>query len=357
MATLERPTFSEILTRVQSDIDSRLDGADAHLRRSVLNVLSFVEAGTTHGLYGFIAYLSRQVFPDTAEAEFLNRWGVIWGVERLQAVAATGSVIFTGTNGALIPSGTELQRSDLARFTTTADATIASGTAVAPVVAEISGESGNTSQGSLLAFISPIPNVGSQATVQTGGLVGGVDVEDDDSYLERLLARIQQPPQGGSVQDYIIWAKEVPGVTNVWVRPLESGPGTVKVYFMMYDAYPDDGIPQPADVTRVQEHIEEVKPVTAIVTVAAPIAVPLNFNIELTLNPGYVEADVRDAVEASLKDMLRRDAEPGGTINLSRITEAINLTEGVYASDLISPSSNVTVGATQISTMGAITWS
>lgn len=355
MATLERPTFTEILTRVQSDIDSRLEGADSHLRRSVLNVLSFVEAGTTHGIYGFIAYLARQIFPDTAEAEFLNRWGVIWGVERKQAEAAKGAVIFTGTNGTLIPAGTELQRSDLAIFTTDEAVTISSGTAIAQVTAEVAGEIGNTMQGSILAFISPIVNVASQAEVETGGLVGGIDIEDDDSYLERLLERIQQPPQGGSVQDYIIWAKEVPGVTNVWVKPLEDGPGTVKVYFMMYDAYPN-GIPDPSDVANVQAHIEAVKPVTAIVTVAAPTAVPLNFTIELTLNPGYVEADVQDAVEASLKDMLRRDAEPGGTINLSRITEAINLTEGVFSSVLTVPASNVTVSASQISTMGTITW-
>lgn len=355
MATLERPTFTEILTRVQSDIDSRLEGADSHLRRSVLNTLSYIEAGTAHGLYGFIAFLARQIFPDSAEGEYLNRWGVIWGVERRQAVSAKGAVTFTGDDGTVIPAGAELQRSDLTLFTTDATVTIASGVAVAQVTAEVAGEAGNTAQGSIFAFVSPIANIDSQALVNTGGLVGGVDVEDDDSYLERLLERIQQPPQGGSAQDYVIWAKEIPGVTDVWVRPLEDGPGTVTVYFMMYDAYPD-GVPESGDVATVQAHIEEVKPVTAIVTVRAPIGVELDFTVDLTLNPGYVEADVEDAVEASLKDMLRRDAEPGGTINLSRITEAINLTEGVYSSIVTVPSGNVTVDDNEISTMGTVTW-
>lgn len=355
MALFPRPTYSEILTRVQSDIDSRLDGTDSRLRRSVLNVLSYVIAGVTHGLYGFIDYLSLQIFPDTAEVEYLNRWGVIWGVERLQAVQATGNVTFTGTNGTVIPAGTELQRSDLALFTTDANVTIASGTATVAVTADEPGENSNTAVSSTLTFVSPIANVDSEATVATGGLTGGLDIEDDDSYLERILERIQQPPQGGSEQDYIIWAKEVPGVTDVWVYPLEDGLATVTVRFMAYDSF-DDGIPDAALITDVQEHIDSKKPVTAVVSVEAPTPVELDFTIELILNPGFVEADVQDDVEAALQDMLRRDAEPGGTIYRNRIIEEIGLVPGVFSSILIVPAANVTVTSTQISTMGDITW-
>lgn len=355
MATLERPTYSEILTRVQSDIDSRLVGVDSHLRRSVLNVLSYVEAGTTHGLYGYIAYLALQIFPDTAEQEFLNRWGVIWGVERLQAIAAQGNVEFTGTNGTLIPAGTQLQRSDLAIFTTDEAVTISGGVAVVGVTADEAGDYSNTSQDSVLTFVSPITNVNTEAVVETGGLIGGINIEDDDSYLERILLKIQQPPQGGAAADYEIWAKLVNGVTRVWVYPLADGPGTVTVLFMMDDAYAD-GIPEADDIENVQDMIDELKPVTAVVTVDAPTPVELDFEIELTLNPGYVEADVQDAVEESLKDLIRRDSEPGGTINLSRITEAINLTEGVYSSVLADPTADVTVDDDEISVMGDITW-
>lgn len=355
MALFPRPTYSEILTRVQSDIDSRLEGVDSRLRRSVLNTIAYVVAGVTHGLYGFISYLALQIFPDTAEIEYLNRWGVIWGVERLQAIQATGNVTFTGTNGTVIPLGTELQRSDLTLFTTDAAVTIASGTATVKVSANDPGILSNTAVSSTLTFVSPIAGVNSEALVATGGLIGGLDIEDDDSYLERILLRIQQPPQGGSAQDYALWAKEVPGVTNVWVYPLEDGPGTVIVRIMAYDSFAD-GIPDSTLITDTQNHIDLKKPVTATVSVEAPTGVDLDFTIHLILNPGFVEADVKDDVEAALKDMLRRDASPGGTIYRNRIIEEIGLVPGVFSSVLTAPAANVTVAANEISIMGDITW-
>lgn len=355
MTDFVRPTYSEILDRIQSDMDSRLEGTDSRLRRSVLNVLANMEAGSVHGLYGFVSFLALQIFPDSAQVEYLNRWGVIYGVERKQAVSASGDVNFTGSNGTLIPEGTELQRSDLVTFVTTEDVTIALGVATANVEADIPGENGNTANGSTLSFTSPIVGVDSDATVASGGLLGGLDIESDDDYLQRILENIQLPPQGGSEQDYIVWAKEVTGVTRVWVFPLEDGPGTVTVRFMMDDSY-DDGIPQSGDVDDVQEYIDSKKPVTAIVTVAAPTPIELDFEIELTINPGYVLADVQDSVEANLRDMLIRDAEPGGTINLSRIVETINLSEGVYSCILTQPAADETVADTEISVMGDITW-
>src|SRR5687768_15706510 len=135
MATFVRPTFAEILERVRGDLDSRLIGGDSRLRRSVLSVIAYMVAGVTHGLYGFISWVALQVFPDTSEAEFLNRWAAIWGVTRIAASKATGDVTITGINGTVIDAGTELQRSDGIVFITTAEVTIASGTATATVEA------------------------------------------------------------------------------------------------------------------------------------------------------------------------------------------------------------------------------
>lgn len=356
MVDFVRPTYTEILDRVQSDIDARLEGVDSRLRRSPLSTIANVEAGTTHGLYGFIEFLSRQIFPDTAEVEYLNRWGVIWGVERLQAVQATGNLTLTGTNGTLVPAGTELQRSDLSIYTTDVNVTISGGTATVAVTADDPGENGNTLAGSVFTFVSPIGGVDSTAEVAVGGLTGGLNIEDDDSYLERILLKIQQPPQGGAEIDYIIWALAAnAAVTNVWVYPLEDGPGTVYVRFM---AYGDtvDGIPDAGLITIVQDYIDSKKPVTALVTVEAPIAQVQNFTIELTLIDGYVMGDVETAVEAVIADMLRRDAEPGGTIYKNILIENVLSTPGVFNADITVPSGNVTTDPTEIVTMGTITW-
>lgn len=356
MADFVRPTFTEILARIQADIDARLDGTDSHLRRSVLNVIAYAEAGVTHGLYGFQAFISKQVFPDTAEVEYLNRWGVIYGVERLQAVQAKGSVTFTGTNGSVILEDTELIRSDNEIFVTDATVTIASGTATSAVTAQTPGDIGNTAAASIFTLVTPIAGVTNEATVAVGGIAGGLALEDDDSYLERILLKIQQPPQGGASVDYEIWARASnPGVTNVWVYPLEDGPGTVTVRIMSYGAT-DDGIPDAELIDIVQDYIDSKKPVTADVTVEAPVAQEQDFTIDLDILDGYVEADVRADVTANIADMLQRDASPGGTIYRNIIIENILATPGVFNAALTVPAADVTTSTGGIVTMGTITW-
>lgn len=352
MATFTRPTFSEILERIQGDIDSRLPNADSKLRRAVLNVVSYVVAGVTHGLYGFISWIALQVFPDTAEREFLNRWGAIWGVTRKPASKATGNIIITGDNGTVIPAGTEFQRSDEVLFVSLSEQTISSGTATVEVEAETVGINGNTEDGSILSLTSPITGADSEATVDGDSLTGGADSETDSSYLARLLDRIQQPPHGGNKNDYKQWALQVEGVTRAWVYPQELGVGGVTVRFMMDDTY-DDGIPESGDVDTVQEYIEERRPVTADVTVVAPVAVLLNFTIELVIND---TSAIRASIEENLRDLIRRDAEPSGTVYLSRINEAISLADGEFDHILTVPSANVTHTTGQIATMGTITW-
>lgn len=346
-----RPTFTQIFNRVKADINSKLSGADSKLRRSVLNVLAFVVAGATHGLYGFLNFIYLQVFPDTAVAENLKRWGAIWGVTQLAATKSSGTRAATGTNGTVIPEGTELQRSDSVIVVTTAEATISSGTATISLEASIAGENGNTDIDSVLSFTSPPDGIDSDTSGGTA-LTGGADEETEVSYLSRILARIQFPPSGGNDADYEAWARAVAGVTRVWVYPLELGAGRVTVRFMMDDTY-DDGIPLAGDVTTVSNYIAELRPTTATVTVVAPIADVLNFTIDLGTTD---TAAIRTAVQAELLDMIRRDAEPAGTIYISRINEAISIATGEFDHILTLPAANVTHATGHIATMGTITW-
>lgn len=347
-----RPSLTEIADRTFADLTSRLNLAGAVLRRSIVGVLSRVLSGVSHMLHGHIEWVSRQVIPDTAEDEHLQRWAAIWlNVPRKDAEFATGSVTFTGTiNGTTIPAGTLLKRADGAEFETDADATLSAGTATAAVTAVLAGADGNTDAAVTLTLVNPIAGINSSATVAGGALTNGSDVEDDDSVRERLLARIQQPPHGGALFDYVTWAKEVPGVTRAWAYGAHMGLGTVGVTFVR----DDDAsiIPDGAEVTAVQNYIDERRPVTADVTVFAPTAVPLNFTIAVTPNTAAVKA----AIEAELRDLLRRDAEPGGTIYRSRIIEAVSVAAGESHNTVTVPAADVTHTTGEIATFGAITW-
>lgn len=352
MASYPRPTFTQILDSLQATLNTNLPGTDARLRRSVLNVLSYMLAGAVHGLYGFISYISVQVFPDSATSDYLNRWAAIFGVVRNPAAQAYGNVVFTGVDGTLIPAGSQLSRADQTIFATDADATIASGTITTVVTAVLAGANGNTAPNSTLTFVSPISGVDSNATVDTDGLTKGSDLQDDDGLRQALLNRIQKPPQGGAANDYVVWAKQVAGVTRAWCVPTGGGSPDVTVYFMMDNTY-DDGIPLSGDVTTVQNYMNPLIPVTAILTVTAPTATAIDMTIHLIQND---TSGIRAAVEANLKAMIESNSSPGGTIYLSNIIETVNLTQGVFACNVTVPSGDVTIASDHIATMGTITW-
>lgn len=345
-----RPTLAELIERASADIEISLPGADARLRRSNLSIIGRVHAAAVHGLYGYLEWAAQQMMVDTAEQAYLDRYAAIWGVQRVPAAFAQGPLTATGTNGVVVPAGTLWRRSDGAEYSSTADATIAGGTATVQVAAVVEGAAGNAAANTAMQLVQPIAGVNGQALVAAGGLVQGADAETDEALRARILMRIQQPPMGGSATDYVAWALQVPGVTRAWVYPLEDGPGTVKVRFVRdNDA---SLIPDAGEVAAVQAHIDQLRPVTAQVTVLAPVAVALNMTIQLT--PSTVA--VRDAVQAELADVVRREGSPGGTLLLSHLREAISVAAGETNHVLTVPSADVTHTTNQIPVLGTITW-
>ena len=345
-----RPTLTELLDRVKSDFQTKL-GIGKLPRRSYTSALTDAYAGAVHLLHGHLDWNADQLFPDTAEADNLSRWATIWGISRIPAAYAIGDVTFTGADTTVIALGTRLKRSDGALFDTTAEGTITTGTATVAVKAVNAGTDGNTDADVNLTLESPISGIDNTATVAAGGLIDGLDEESDDSLRTRVLNRIQQPPHGGADFDYIEWALSISEVTRVWVYPNNTGLGTVGVSFVTDDAA-GGIIPDGAKVTEVQDYIDTVKPVTADVTVFAPTAVPLDFTIEVTPDT----TTVRAAVEASLQDLLKRDAEPAGTILISKIREAVSVAAGETDNTVTVPAADVTHTAGQIATFGTITW-
>ena len=272
----------------------------------------------------------------------------------MAAVRATGTITVTGTATTVIASGTVWRSGLSIDYRSSAEVTIpAAGTLVVDVDAVDAGAAGNAPSGVLVSLVSPIAGVVSQATVATA-LAGGADVESVASVRTRLLLRIQNPPRGGVVEDYQFWARSAhPSVTRSWARPLAGGLGTVTVYFMTDDATAD-GIPNAATVTVVDDYIGDRRPVTADVTVAAPTPVALGITID-SLEP--MTQAVQDAVEAELADLIRRETEPGGTLLVSHIREAISTSAGETDHSLTSPTADQTVNASQITTLGTVTFS
>lgn len=343
-----RPTLAELVDRIESDFISRLALSGAVLRRSMVRVLSRVIAGAAHMLHGHLDWIARQVFPDTAEDENLLRWGRLFAIEPTTPTFAAGSVGLTGANGNTVPAGSVLVRADGVEYTTDADATISSGVASVAITASVADEDSNCDTGVELTFQSPVSGVDAVATVDVDGIEGGTDEESSDDYRVRVLERLRAAPHGGNEADYVAWAKEVAGVTRAWVYRLEDGAGTVTVRFMRDDDV--SPIPSAGEVTDVQDYIETKRPVTADVTVEAPVALPVNYTLHL--DPDTTA--IRTTVTAELTDFHSRETEPGVDLPISHIRTALGNAVGDGDYTLASPAADVTVTTGEIPTLGTI---
>src|SRR5215472_13024532 len=242
-----RPGLGELRLRVADDLMDKLPGADARLRHNNLRAFSEVEAGIAHLLYGRLEWSFRQLFPDTAEREYLDRWGSIWDVSRIPANAASGPAVWQAQPGATVPAGALIRRNDGVQYRAAEGGVESGGRIELQLECLTYGAIGNADPGTQVMFMTTSAGVAVQGAVLEPGLAGGADEQNDDLLLQAVLTRIQLPPHGGAAFDYVRWALEVPGVTRAWCYPLEQGAGTVTVRFMM-DGVRPDGIPTPADV-------------------------------------------------------------------------------------------------------------
>lgn len=348
----DTPTIADLIARIEQDLATRLGVEVPQVRRTNVAVLARVLAMTGFTLVEYMRFIADQVIIDTAETEFLARWATVWGVDRIAASAAAGNVTITGTDATVIPEGTALQRADGVEYATDAEGTIAAGTVTIAVTAAAPGAIGNSLAAEILDLVSPIAGANSQAIVDSGGLIGGADEENDEALRARLLDRIRQPPHGGADFDYVKWALEVPGTTRAWVSPIELGLGTVVVRFVMDDKV-GTIIPDAAEVAAVQAYIDPLRPVTAAVTVVAPIPIAINPAITLTPNTAAVQA----AATAELEDVLRREAVPGGTILLSHLREAVSIAAGETDHVMTAPVADLTHAVGEIAVLGVPVWS
>lgn len=346
------PTLVELREQAAADIETYLPGGDARTRRTVSGVLSYALAGAAQGLHANIQARERNFLPDDrADAEGVERWAALLGYWYLDATAAGGSLIVTGSSGSTLVEGTRLQYSDGTEYITTADLTLAGAVGSVDVEAQALGVTGNLPAGAKLTLLSPVSGINSTLTVEAAGLTGGADQERLDALRGRVLARLRQPPMGGSAKDYETWALEGhAAVTRAWVSPLEQGANTVVVRVVCDNEV--ELIPTTPVLNAVAAYIEKRKPVTAELFVVAPVAVPLNFEIQITPD----SAALRDRVTSALQDLLRREAEPEGTILRTHIGEAISTAVGETDHVLAVPAANVTHAAGQIAVFGSIAW-
>ena len=292
-----------------------------------------------------LQHFLRLCFPQTSYGQYLDFLGEMKGVFRHPATPASGTVVFTGQPGTVIPAGfvvlTEAAGpSPAIEFQTKERVQIGGdGTATAAVECMEPGTVGNVAANTITLLSEPI--AGLTSVINPEPFTGGTEMEDDDSFRERVLAAYDEPLSGAK-KDYERWAKEVPGVGSVYVIPLWNGPGTVKV--LVIDA---NGQPANEDlIAAVQNHIAPdgplgggKAPIGAHVTVDAPEVFAVDIAFSLFLKDGYDAETVVENIKAQLRDFmadfqLNTGDRPPERITVTKVGHEILSVDGVadYAS-------------------------
>jgi uncharacterized phage protein gp47/JayE len=210
-----------------------------------------------------------------------------------------------------------------------------------------------------LSFQSPIINVDREAYVGQGKIFGGLDRESDSALRIRLLERIQNPVSNFNSSAIISKAKEINGVTRVWVEEVTPLVGQVTIYFMR--DLDSNAIPSTAEVLQLKNKILEIKPANTIdedVIVSAPQEV-LNSFIFSQLTPD--NSIMREALKNNLKQFFDEETNVGQSITEEKYISAIQNTidtegNGIDTFSLSSPIGDISVSSGEIATFEMVSY-
>lgn len=236
--------------------------------------------------------------------------------------------------------------------------TAAQDSILVPIESVDFGSAVNLSPGDSVTLSSPIAGVDSTMRVDYAGVSGGADAESNVDWQARILERIRNPVANFNANAIIQKAKEVSGVTRVWVKEVTPSAGSVTIYFVRdNDA---SIIPSAGDITTTKNKILEIKPAdlpSANVIVSAPTAVLSNFTFT-SITPDTTE--MRSAITASINSnaKLQNEGEDwreddyraaiNGTVDRATNAKLENFT--------LSLTGDVTIAAGEIATVGMISF-
>lgn len=355
MATFSVPTLRQLIRAGVQDLEIELDQQLPVV--GVERALNIAFSGGLRDLYDYQTWIKNQIIPSEQSAdETIIDTARYEGVIRKGASYAAGPVTFTGTKP--LPLDTEMQTQDGVRYHVTATSDPTSGSIIVTVQADETGLTGNLPAGEILTLISPVAGVSSDGVVAAAGISGGADVESVSDLLTRLLYRKRNPPTGGALHDYVIWATELAGISRAWAFDCWHGLGTVGLAWV-YDQR-SDIIPTGTDRDAMQSYLFRHQDPATGTYVGKPGGIEV-WPIPLTLKPVDMAiritpdtAAIRSAVLLNLQALFR-SLSPGDTLLLSAIRTAIGSATGVtdYELDLTTNQSSENY---ELLTLGAVTW-
>lgn len=280
-----------------------------------------------------IDYTGRMNLLAYAGGGFLDHIGASVDTWRLPAWAAMTTVRFTlsaaQANIVIIPTGIRVTAGDQVYFATTMAIEIPPGETVVEVEASClqSGAIGNGYlPGQLKILVDPLPWIKSVENITL--TAGGSDVEDDESFRERIQLAPEHFSVAGPKGAYRFWAKTahtdigdvgVFGPEDEDIEPRVE-PGQVHIYPLIQNG--DIPSQEILDLVYSICNSESIRPDTDYVFVKEPIVVSYDLSVEYWIdkkNAALVTA-IRNEVEKAVEDWVSwQRAELGRDLNPSEL--------------------------------------
>lgn len=368
----EDEIMQRMLSRVPADIDKSEGSFIWDAQAPVAFMLSEAAIWAQELLRRGFASTAASDSDDTRSVE-LDLRTAEHGIARREAVAASGSVLFTGKPGTLVPEGTfvatptdEVSGEPSVEYvTTTAVVLDSSGVGTATIRAVVPGKNGNVPAGVINVMSSSVSGISSVSNPEP--TKSGADTESDQSLLERFYAKIRSQGTSGNKAQYMQWANEIAGVGGVEVVPLWKGPGTVGLYILDTDKR----AASPEIIDAVQNHIdptqdgqgEGLAPAGPVVTVLPAEEVPINISVKVQRTqekPSTLEEIrqlIADGVKAYLQQIAFNRKDP--LVRYTRIAAVLlDIPIIVDYSDLTingnSEQQNIEIGSGQVAVLGTV---
>lgn len=279
------------------------------------------------------------IWPQWAYDEWLDLHGDYVSVTRKGANRAAAKLHIEGKPGIFFPEGFQFSTASTADkpgivFSLMEAATMGdNGVIDLWVEAEDYGIIGNVPADTIKLMVKPLAGISYVGNPKVA--TGGAEAESDTEYRPRVLDGYERLNESyvGCDKDYVRWAKEVDGVGQAVTIPEWLGPGTGTVKIVCTDR-----AGQPANdlilqevynhIMRPDDRLQRLAPIDAILTVVAPVMIPISISATLSLKPGVSLESVKALFLEQLAAYFEEAVEDH-EIRLSKIGARLSATMGV----------------------------
>ena len=248
-----------------------------------------------------IQFTGRQNLLLYATGDYLDQLGALTDTGRIPATNATATIQFSISEALAfsvpIPAGSRVTPDGTLVFATDAYAEIVPGETVVDVPATCTtvGTIGNGFvAGQINRMIDPLAYIDTAANTTTSD--GGADIEDDDSFRERIQLSPERFSVAGPIGAYRFWAQSASSlIIDVAVYSPEAGRVTILPLLS------GGSLPGAEVLSAVEDVVNDrsVRPLTDQVTVSAPTAVP--YNLDITYYIGRDSATLATTIQAAVQ--------------------------------------------------------